>query len=385
MSDTMIDFTATLARLRAGDADMPWPDRRNLVTRLAEELSGDDAKGPLVELVELLAGDPKWEVRRDVADMLLLLPENDLVRLVARLSEDTNAFVRSAAERPIARHRKGQRQVARACEGQDRFQVQWQSFERLHGKQALARARRIAERQFEHLIGATVHEMRNVLTPLKASVTSLARQLDGAVLDRTPFRRHVTKAQGRLVFLERLLEDLRSFSQPLPTHHRRERLRALIVEAVAMAQDALAAGGRDGRRVKIEIDASEAVTIEVARQHILVAIANVVKNAVEAYATGPKALERGMVWVRAHAVGDECAEIVVEDQGMGISAEDLDELRQFTPGKTTKRNQGTGFGLPIARRNIQAHGGELSIASEEGIGTTVTTMLPLDQEKGGEP
>lgn len=385
MNDTMIDYATILVRLRAGDADMPWPDRRDLVTRLAEELSGDDATQHLIELVEVLAGDPKWEVRRDIADMLLLLPENDFVRLAARLTEDSNAFVRSAAERAIARHRKGQRQIERASEGQDRFQVQWQAFERLHGKQALARAQRITERQFEHLVGATVHEMRNVLTPLKASVTTLARQLDGAVLDPSPFRRHVTKAQGRLDFLERLLEDLRSFSQPIPTHHRRERLRALIVEAVAMAQDALAAGGRNGRRVKIEIDAAEAVTVEVARHHILVAIANVVKNAVEAYATGPKALERGMVWVRAHVVGDESVEIVVEDQGMGISVEDLEELRQFTPGKTTKRNQGTGFGLPIARRNIQAHGGELSITSEEGLGTTVTMMLPLDQERRGQP
>lgn len=385
MNDTIIDYATILVRLRAGDADMPWPDRRDLVTRLAEELSGDDATQHLIELVEVLAGDPKWEVRRDIADMLLLLPETDFVRLAARLTEDSNAFVRSAAERAIARHRKGQRQIERASEGQDRFQVQWQAFERLHGKQALARAQRITERQFEHLVGATVHEMRNVLTPLKASVTTLARQLDGAVLDPSPFRRHVTKAQGRLDFLERLLEDLRSFSQPIPTHHRRERLRALIVEAVAMAQDALAAGGRNGRRVKIEIDAAEAVTVEVARHHILVAIANVVKNAVEAYATGPKALERGMVWVRAHVVGDESVEIVVEDQGMGISVEDLEELRQFTPGKTTKRNQGTGFGLPIARRNIQAHGGELSITSEEGLGTTVTMMLPLDQERRGQP
>jgi signal transduction histidine kinase len=112
-----------------------------------------------------------------------------------------------------------------------------------------------------------------------------------------------------------------------------------------------------------------------------VALANVVKNAVEAYATGPKAIERGVVWVRAQVVGDEVVEIVVEDQGMGISVEDLEELRQFTPGKTTKRNQGTGFGLPIARRNTRAHGGELSIVSQEGVGTTVTMTLPLDRER----
>lgn len=384
MHDTIIDYAQILTRLRCDVTEMPWPDRRDLVTRLAEDLSGDCVPGPLVALIDVLADDPKWEVRRDVADALLLLPENDFARLAARLSDDANAYVRCAAERALARHRKGQREIARASEGQDRFQVQWQAFERMHGKQALVRAQRMTERQFEHLVGATVHEMRNALTPLKASVTSLAKQLDSAVLDPVPLRRQVTKAQGRLDFLERLLEDLRSFSQPLPTHYRRERLRALVVEAVAMAQDALAAGGRHGRRVAIEIAVSEAITVEVSRHHILVAVANVVKNAVEAYAIGPKAIERGVVSVRAGVVGAESVEIVVADQGLGISAEDLEELRQFTPGKTTKRNQGTGFGLPIARRNIQAHGGELSIVSQEAVGTTVTMMLPVDQERRGQ-
>lgn len=121
MNDTIIDYATILVRLRAGDADMPWPDRRDLVTRLAEELSGDDATEYLIELVEVLAGDPKWEVRRDIADMLLLLPETDFVRLAARLTEDSNAFVRSAAERAIARHRKGQRQIERASEGRTGF------------------------------------------------------------------------------------------------------------------------------------------------------------------------------------------------------------------------------------------------------------------------
>jgi hypothetical protein len=134
MNGTLMDYPAILARLRAGETEMPWPERRDLVARLAEEMSGDGTTQSHIELIEILAGDPKWEVRRDVADMLLLLPESDFVRLAARLSEDLNAFVRGSAERALARHRKGQR----ACQRQDRVSSQWEAFERLHGRQALS-------------------------------------------------------------------------------------------------------------------------------------------------------------------------------------------------------------------------------------------------------
>ena len=72
-------------------------------------------------------------------------------------------------------------------------------------------------------------------------------------------------------------------------------------------------------------------------------------------------------------------EIVIADEGCGASPMDLEEIRQFIPGKTSKKNQGTGFGLPIAKRNILAHGGDLSIVSRKGEGTVVTIGLPLEQ------
>jgi hypothetical protein len=68
--------------------------------------------------------------------------------------------------------------------------------------------------------------------------------------------------------------------------------------------------------------------------------------------------------VRARLVPDDRVEIVVTDNGAGIAADDLVDIRPFRPGTSTKKNQGgTGFGLPTAYRYAVAHGGGLAIES----------------------
>ena len=66
--------------------------------------------------------------------------------------------------------------------------------------------------------------------------------------------------------------------------------------------------------------------------------------------------------------------ITVKDKGCGIS--NADRKRVFEPFHTTK-SYGTGLGIPIVKRIVNAHGGVLSIYSEEGVGTTVQIILPL--------
>jgi cell cycle sensor histidine kinase DivJ len=75
-------------------------------------------------------------------------------------------------------------------------------------------------------------------------------------------------------------------------------------------------------------------------------------------------------------------EVTVRDNGMGIGMDDLAQLCEFLPGSKTKKNEGTGFGLPIARRNIAAHGGSLTIDSREDQGTVVTITMPAEQGGG---
>jgi signal transduction histidine kinase len=70
---------------------------------------------------------------------------------------------------------------------------------------------------------------------------------------------------------------------------------------------------------------------------------------------------------------DDDIRIEVEDRGRGMSPETLRQI--FKPFFTTK-NKGTGLGLPIARKIVMGHGGNLTVSSTPGTGTTVTIRLP---------
>jgi signal transduction histidine kinase len=72
-------------------------------------------------------------------------------------------------------------------------------------------------------------------------------------------------------------------------------------------------------------------------------------------------------------IGEDDVRVLIQDNGRGIRAEDL--ARVFDPFFST-RPDGTGLGLPISLRIAQAHGGDLSLESDLGEGTTVTVRLP---------
>jgi signal transduction histidine kinase len=105
---------------------------------------------------------------------------------------------------------------------------------------------------------------------------------------------------------------------------------------------------------------------------------NLVLNAVEATPPGGRVTVRVE---RAKHQGRGGASVAVSDTGSGITPEHLPRL--FEPFFTTKpRGQGTGLGLPICRDIVQAHGGDISIETTVGAGTTVTVWIP---EPGEEP
>ena len=72
---------------------------------------------------------------------------------------------------------------------------------------------------------------------------------------------------------------------------------------------------------------------------------------------------------------DKCV-IRVEDTGLGISEEVKQNI--FEPFFTTKAvGEGTGLGLAISQDIIRRHGGEISVQSQPGQGTTFTISLPV--------
>jgi len=85
----------------------------------------------------------------------------------------------------------------------------------------------------------------------------------------------------------------------------------------------------------------------------------------------------GRIEITAALAGAD-VKIVVRDNGQGMSTEEARGPLLFTPGRRNKtKRQSTGYGLPIAARNLTAHGGTLALETQEDEGTTVTMTLPL--------
>lgn len=369
----------TLAALQQNREALPWPERRQLAASLGQTLEAGDGHEAVLPLVHLLATDAKPEVRQGIANLLPTLGDDDFTALAAKLSEDTNAFVRNAAQRAVDRRRRGQKEASRKRRGIDQVLTDYTAMEREYGRAAAEKARRLGERLYDLLVGATVHDMRAVLTPAKANATSLLAHIDEGNADPRALREGVVKIADRLDFMERLLDDMRSYSQPVPPQRARARLAHLVTEAVGIVRENMTAVRRDPAAVELSAAVAEGVIVRVARHQLVVAFTNVIKNAYEALADEAGQFTAGRVDIQAELIGDE-VRVVVRDTGRGLAPDDLRELRQFIPGRTTKKNRGTGFGLPIARRNVLAHGGTFDIDSVVEHGTTVTITLPLAQD-----
>ncbi|HYE50594.1 MAG TPA: PAS domain S-box protein [Azospirillaceae bacterium] len=93
--------------------------------------------------------------------------------------------------------------------------------------------------------------------------------------------------------------------------------------------------------------------------------------------------EGGRIAVTAQADGG-MLEVAVSDTGIGIAAEDLPRLgKPFEQLDTAlnRHHQGSGLGLALSKSLVEMHGGALSVASQPGLGTTVTVTLPVDGPK----
>jgi two-component system phosphate regulon sensor histidine kinase PhoR len=85
----------------------------------------------------------------------------------------------------------------------------------------------------------------------------------------------------------------------------------------------------------------------------------------------------GEVWVTAKGTRDN-VEVAVRDTGVGIAPEDRQHIfdRFFRAGEHKDKVDGTGLGLSIVKSLVEKHGGQVSVESEIGVGTTFAFMLP---------
>ena len=372
-------LSTALAAIRASPDAIPWHERVELATSLRERLASPTTALTAQALVELLANDPKPEVRQAVANLLPFLPDDGYARLRSRLEQDDNAFVRRSAERAAEKRSQAQRMAARVQFGVDHVQEQLKALGKRYGDAASRQAWRLCEQYSGLLVGSMIHDLRSILTHLKTNAKPFLADEPTASADRSVRRR----LREDLEHLERTITDMEQFAEPLDIQKRRENLSALVRAAHDMAVSSVQADGDvDSGTVQLEIDIPERITVDVAKHHVVAALANVVKNAYEAFAS-PLARPDGRQITITACEAHGAVELRIGDNGIGFSLEEARAFLPLTPGRRNKTKQNsTGYGLPNALRKVTAHGGAMTFESEEGRGTTVLIRLPVGVEGG---
>lgn len=378
---TRQDVQQLVNRLVEDREAVAWTERCHIPGAIILALQANPSAADMhatAELLNLLAGDPKWEVRKAVADALRQVPDDRFTKTLVQLSGDENAFVRRAADGALERRRSVPASIGRrAIAG---FAGRLAQLEQKHGSEAARLARQIGETYYDQLVGATAHDARGLLTPLASKLDRMIAHLASAPMQPGRVRRALQLMRERVELLARLIDDMRSYALPVPPTRRPERLADLLLQAERLAREAVDGRGGETASITVTHDVDGGITVEVARDRVLMAFVNVIKNAFEAF---PQDATAGSRSIRIAAVAtDGLATITVQDSGVGMSKEDLAQILEFLPGAKSKKNEGTGFGLPIARRSIVAHSGTLGIESQEGLGTIVTITLPLEQGAG---
>jgi len=215
------------------------------------------------------------------------------------------------------------------------------------------------------------HELRTPLTSIKGTIETLR---EGAVNDlevRDRFLETVETETDRLI---RLVNDLLVLSRADSAALNLSRKPTDMGRLVQALADRLAEQARAlDLTIRVEID-PEVPPAWADADRIEQVLLNLLDNALK------YSRPQGTITLRVSTTEDNQVLVEVQDEGIGIPASELPRLGQrFYRADKARVRGGHGLGLAIAQSLIQAHGGELWLESEEGVGTTAGFTLPVMQ------
>jgi signal transduction histidine kinase len=233
---------------------------------------------------------------------------------------------------------------------------------------AHAGLRDLHQKQLEHadrlattgeMAAGMAHEIRNPL----AGVLGALQVID-AEMPETDANKPIV--QEMMVQMERMnlaVNDLLAYARPTPPKFDTTDLNGILDRTLSILNSQVRK-----RNIAVEASLDRSLPFITADKKLLQQLLwNLILNALQAMEAGGR--------LTVSTAGDD-AEVTVRirDTGRGIPERDLANI--FKPFYTT-RHQGTGLGLTISRRIVEAHGGTLTLESAENSGTTCTVRLPL--------
>jgi signal transduction histidine kinase len=236
---------------------------------------------------------------------------------------------------------------------------------------SLTRERAVEARRRD-LITAISHDLRTPLAGLRAMVEAID---EGVVDDPTTIRRYTAEMGRAVESLTGLVDDLFELVQldagAALAEAKRSRLDDVVRSAV-LACEAQAA--EKGLVVEEALDGAGGVLCS---PRLIRVIQNLLQNAIR------HTPSHGVVRIEARR-GPGRLEIRVEDTGEGIAPDALDRVFEpFWRGDPARSGEGTGLGLALAKRIVEALGGDIRVESAPARGSRFEVLLPAGSEDGG--
>jgi signal transduction histidine kinase len=211
------------------------------------------------------------------------------------------------------------------------------------------------------LAGSIAHEIKNPLISVQGFAKRIGKTKD---LDKIEnYAKLIDKEAGRLTNVLMKLLDFSRMDEP-----KKERVEAgeIVDDTVLFMEHHLTRFKNVG--VSVE-RGKKAAYVEIDKIHIQQVLVNLINNAAQAMPQG------GTIRIKS-GIKDGYGYIAISDEGEGISEDILDKI--FEPFFTTKpKGEGTGLGLSLSKRLIEANNGRIEVTTQKGEGSTFTLLLPL--------
>jgi len=213
------------------------------------------------------------------------------------------------------------------------------------------------------LASSIAHEIKNPLI----SIQGFARRI-GTTEDRDKLEKYAKFIEQEADRLTQVLTKLLGFSRMDEPKKDFLNMNDIVDDTVLFMEHHLTRF----KNVEIAVEKEpDLPLVQVDRIHVQQTVVNILMNAAQAMPGGGKILIKT-------GRGDQYVFISITDTGVGIKEEDLEKI--FEPFFTTKeKEQGTGLGLSLCKRLIEANAGKIEVESTVGEGTTFTIMIPINQ------
>jgi two-component system, sporulation sensor kinase A len=206
------------------------------------------------------------------------------------------------------------------------------------------------------LAAGVAHEIRNPLTSIKGFI-----QLFQQGFQKKEYFELITSELNRI---ETIVSEFLVLAKPQVIPFQKKDLVYILRSTIVLL---MAQANLSNIQFRMEFDC-ESLFLYCGESQLKQVFINVIKNAIEAMPNG------GEIWVKLKLTEENQVMISFVDKGQGIPLERVNRLGE--PFYTTKE-KGTGLGLMVSYRIIEAHNGRITVNSEPGLGTTIDVILPL--------